>query len=707
MGRSMKLSGARASDVILATLVVAITAMLVIPVPTALLDVLLVVNLSFSLLLLLVGLYMPNSLTLLAFPSLLLITTLFRLALNVASARLILSQGYAGEVINAFGSFLIRGEIVVGAIIFTIVTIVNFIVIARGSSRVSEVAARFALDALPGKQMMIDSDVRAGLITAEQARSRREELQRESMLYGSMDGAMKFVQGDAIAGFFVILANILGGMYLGIRNGLSFSEAIETYTILTVGDGLVSQIPALLISVCAGLVVTRVSSSEDSTLGSDLSKQLFARPGAMLMAGIILILFGILPGLPFVPFALVGTAFIGGSAWLSRNRSGGAIADSDALEVLSAPSTLLLLGGSPEEIRRTDESPLIVALDSLTLFRSYEANEARYRSWWRQFQSDMTAQTGLFLPDLHVIGINDVAPASWQVHFRGSVVTSGTVPLDCMLADVNPSNAEILGVDVVREIVHPVSRGKVFWTPQTSSARKILDAGGIRSFDFMEYIGLTIGVFFKQHPEELLSLADVHASLKQLDKRYPGLVADALSVNFLSMPRLTELLQEIIRQGMSVLDFRGIVEAVASWCSMKGVGPQDDVDVDLGEIVSFVRLARRRQIASALLSSRKALRAVVLSDEVEEIFDDMPRKGHGLNIDPEIYKRLHVGLESVMRPIRERGLPSVTLLCRPELRSSVQKFLELADEHADVMTFDELTQDLRVEQIATWDSSKI
>ncbi|NMC63443.1 MAG: FHIPEP family type III secretion protein, partial [SAR324 cluster bacterium] len=229
--------------------------MLVIPVPTWLLDILLVFNLSFSLLLLIVGLYMPNSLALLAFPSLLLITTLFRLALNVASSRLILSEAYAGEVINAFGSFLIRGEVIVGIIIFTIVTIVNFIVIAKGSSRVSEVAARFTLDALPGKQMMIDSDLRANLINAETARQRREDLQRESMLYGSMDGAMKFVQGDAIAGFFVIFTNIIGGMYLGLRGGMSFSAAVQTYTVLTVGDGLVSQIPALLISVCAGLVV--------------------------------------------------------------------------------------------------------------------------------------------------------------------------------------------------------------------------------------------------------------------------------------------------------------------------------------------------------------------------------------------------------------------------------------------------------------------
>ncbi|MCB0352418.1 MAG: FHIPEP family type III secretion protein, partial [Bdellovibrionales bacterium] len=241
------------SDFFLGVFVIAITAMLLIPLPTGLLDVLLVLNISFSLLLLVVGLYMPNALALLAFPSLLLLTTLFRLGLNVASTRLILSQGDAGRVIEAFGTFLIQGELLVGVIIFLIITIVNYVVIAKGSSRVSEVAARFALDALPGKQMAIDSDLRAGLLTAQEAERRREELRKESQLFGSMDGAMKFVQGDAIAGFFIIVTNIVGGLSIGLLQGMDVADAVQTYTMLTVGDGLVSQIPALLISICAGI----------------------------------------------------------------------------------------------------------------------------------------------------------------------------------------------------------------------------------------------------------------------------------------------------------------------------------------------------------------------------------------------------------------------------------------------------------------------
>lgn len=701
----MKLYGARTSDVILAILVVAITTMLVIPVPTWLLDILLVVNLSFSLLLLLVGLYMPNSLALLAFPSLLLITTLFRLALNVASSRLILSDAYAGEVINAFGSFLIRGEVVVGVIIFTIVTIVNFIVIAKGSSRVSEVAARFTLDALPGKQMMIDSDLRAGLITAEQARQRREDLQKESMLYGSMDGAMKFVQGDAIAGFFVIFTNILGGMYLGLRGGMSFSDAVQTYTVLTVGDGLVSQIPALLISVCAGLVVTRVASSEHSTLGSDLSVQLFARPGAVFLAGVILILFGSLPGLPFVPFSIVGLSFIVGSFLLQRRKEMGSEDESLEIESMSRTTLLLPMGlrVQPGEAR-IDDMPILIGLEESSLYRFYKLNQSRYRVWWKQLQVDYLSETGLSFPEYRVVALENASSASYQLHFKGSIISSGSLPLDGVLIDVNPANADILGLEVLEESEHPLTHGKVFWTLQSPGMRRIVETGGIETYDFFEYLGLTASVFFKKHPEELLSLADVHASLKYLDKHYPGLIADALSVNFLSMSRLTELLQELVRQGLSILEFRSIVEIVAAFCSMKGLTPQDDGDVDLQEIVSFVRAARKRQIVSALISNRQTVRAAVLSDEVEEVFEGAQGRGRTstLGLDPEVFERLRHGFTDLMRPVRERGITSMALLCRTDLRAGVQQFLDVCEEYGNVVTFEELPGNIRIEQVGIW-----
>jgi type III secretion protein V len=268
----------RYKDGIFAVFVLAIAAALIVPLPTPLLDLLITLNVGLSFLLLLVCLYIPTPLSLLTFPSILLLSTLFRLALNVASCRLILSNGDAGTVIHAFGTFLIRGELIVGFIIFFIITAVNLLVISRGAGRVAEVAARFALEGLSGNQVAIDSDLRTGLLTAEEAHKRRDGLRQESQLYGAMDGAMRFVQGDSLAGIIIIAANLVGGLYLGVQGGLDFASALQKYSILTVGDGLVSQIPALLTAICAGILVTRVEGDSQKSLGSDLVHQMFGKP---------------------------------------------------------------------------------------------------------------------------------------------------------------------------------------------------------------------------------------------------------------------------------------------------------------------------------------------------------------------------------------------------------------------------------------------
>ena len=317
----LSIKAVRVSDILIGVFLLLVAALLLVPIPTWLLDILLVMNLSFGIILLLAGIYMPNALALLSFPSLLLLTTLFRLGLNVASTRLILSEGEAGNVIRAFGGFLIQGEIIVGIIIFTIITIVNLVVVAKGAARVSEVAARFTLDAMPGKQLAIDADLRSGLISAEESQQRRDALRKESQLYGAMDGSMKFVQGDALAGIFIIFTNIIGGIYLGISHGMTFQEAIENYTTLTVGDGLVHQIPAILISICAGIVVTRIAASEGSSLGADVQKQVLGNPAALILTGGLLVMLAILPGVPKLPFSLVAAALIGTGFLQYRNRT--------------------------------------------------------------------------------------------------------------------------------------------------------------------------------------------------------------------------------------------------------------------------------------------------------------------------------------------------------------------------------------------------
>ncbi|HEY1101160.1 MAG TPA: flagellar biosynthesis protein FlhA, partial [Myxococcota bacterium] len=298
----------RYADIGLAVLVMLIVGMMIVPVPTHVLDVLLVLNVSISVVMLLIAMYIPQALKLASFPTIILVTTLFRLALNVSSTRLILLYGNAGEVIESFGKFVVKGNFVVGAVIFLVLMLINFLVISKGSERVAEVAARFTLDAMPGKQMSIDADLRAGAFDLDEARRRRNDLGRESQLFGSMDGAMKFVKGDSIAGLIITAINVVAGIIIGItQRDMTAGEAVETYSILTIGDGLISIIPALLMSVCAGLIVTRVASEdEDSNLGQDVATQVLAQPKAFMIAAVFILLIGLVPGLPGVPFAICG-----------------------------------------------------------------------------------------------------------------------------------------------------------------------------------------------------------------------------------------------------------------------------------------------------------------------------------------------------------------------------------------------------------------
>ncbi|MCB0334907.1 MAG: FHIPEP family type III secretion protein, partial [Bdellovibrionales bacterium] len=501
-------TSARFSDAALAIFVIAIAVMLLIPLPTLALDLLLALSIAFSVLLLLVGLYIPNALSLLAFPSLLLLTTLFRLSLNVASTRLILSDGDAGTVIEAFGTFLIRGEVVVGIIIFVIVTVVNFIVIARGAGRVSEVAARFALDALPGKQMAIDSDLRAGIINAQEAQQKRELLRQESQLYGAMDGAMKFVQGDAVAGLFITCTNIVGGMYMGLAQGMSVEQAIKTYTTLTVGDGLVSQIPALLVSICAGIVVTRVAASDRSTLGRELGAQLFKRPILLVLTGVILLVVMALSELPWLPFLTIVLACFAAAYYVSKNSQTNVVEYGARVDGFPTRA----LGVPQDSYERTHAGQTIeLVLDQAVLFKLYERKATPYHEWWRRFQRDFFARTGLEMPEMVVSADPYLASGSYHVRLGDASIERGGVLLDSVMVEMNPHCAKVFGLRVLRKEEHPLRGEQVFWTRASLSSLEILRAADICYHDFFEYIALRVGRYLQSNPEEVLSLIDIHA----------------------------------------------------------------------------------------------------------------------------------------------------------------------------------------------------
>lgn len=702
-------SGRNRSDAALALFVVAIVIMLLVPLPTYLLDILLAANICFALLLLLVGLYMPNALAILSFPSLLLLATLFRLGLNVASTRLILSDGDAGKVIEAFGTFLIRGEIVVGGIIFTIITIVNFIVIARGSSRVSEVAARFALDALPGKQMAIDADLRAGNFTADLARQKRDELQQESQLYGAMDGAMKFVQGDAIAGFFIILTNILGGMYLGIASGLTFEEATRIYTTLTIGDGLVTQVPAILISICAGVVVTRVSSGENATLGHDLGEQLFARPGLLIITALISATVPFITGLPFIPFFLTASllvfiAFTGSRKQLFEPANPLPVPVSGALP--AAGSIALLPGSRSAEERFDWTNSVEIHLDARVLYPYYQRNSRTYHMWWGEFKNDVLLKLGILLPDVYVVPDENLRTGRYAVFRQSTELQRGEVVLDAHIVEMNPICAESMGLEVLKEVPHPLTGATVFWSPVSPAFRKVIDAASLRSFDFMEFILFSTGVFLQRHPEEILTITDVQQKIKELNSAYPGILNDVFRQEFISLSRLTELMQAIIRDGMSIRDFRAVIEHLGAYCSHFGASMVQEGDFDVEDILSFIRIQRKRKIVGRSLTGRSTLKVITLSPDVEDVFDSAHFDAHTaiVSVDPDTYERMGRGISGVLSPLYSRGLPPAVVLCRGELRARVVHFLHASGNYVGVITFDELDAGVTVEPLGMWEA---
>jgi len=678
-------------------LVVAIAAMLIIPLPTPVLDGLLVCNIAFSLLLLILGLYVANSGALYTFPTILLLSTLFRLGLNVASSRLILSQGEAGKVIEAFGTFLIRGEVVVGLIIFTIVTAVNFIVISSGAGRVSEVAARFALDALPGKQMMIDNDARAGVISANEARLKRDELRRESQLYGSMDGAMKFVQGDAIAGLFIIAANIFGGIYMGMLGGMSFGDAIQTYTVLTVGDGLVTQIPSLLTSICAGIIVTRVSSSERSSLSADLRAQLFEQPIALFATAFVLFCLAIVPGLPTTPFlgACVGVALLGW--WTYRHRSNRPSFDG----TISTEQ-----GESGTGLSETDsvEGRVVLSLDSRGLHRLYRQDIQEISSKWRTFRDRVADDIGVSLPLLSVQSDSLLASWSYKATCLGVELFAGDVPPDSILVEISSSQAEGLGLVVVREEEHPISGHRVFWTENSPKVTKMLTAGSIAYHDFFDFITLKMWQFCARHPEEFISVTYVHSLLRQIEKKYPGLMGDGFGREFVSVPKLTEIMQELVRQGVSIRDFRSIIEALASYCAASGITMDSNTPVEVTEAVHFIRASRRRQIVRRFVGAMTVLPVITLSPRVERDFEDVEadRWTTALAMSPEKYDGLFQGLHGLLRPALSGGSLPIALLCSKDVKAKVIAFVRGAGLSLFVTTLDEIDPAFPVMQVGVW-----
>lgn len=672
--RKMLLRAGGSADVVLAVVMVAILAAMIVPLPAWLLDAGLALNLAAAVTLLVAAVYAKDALRVAAFPTLLLLTTLFRLALNVSSTRLALAEGHAGDIIQAFGEFVVQGDYVVGAVVFIILTLVQFLVVAKGAERVAEVSARFTLDAMPGKQMSIDADLRAGAIDQATARRRRRALERESQMFGSMDGAMKFIKGDVIAGLIIVLVNLVGGTAIGIlHSGMTASEAAATYALIAIGDGLVSQIPSLCIATAAGLVVTRVASEEeDGSLGGEIGAQFFghARP-LWIVAGLCVTL-ALMPGMPRLIF-LALAAVVGFGAWtLSKRADAGsriASAESGAQNQSTEPGT------PPVDEAAAPDLPVGVApvmldlaenLTSLTTeddgsFVKQDLNRAREQIFF---------ELGVRVPGIRIrTHVKSLPEGTYRILIDEVPCATAKIDLSALYALTPPEEVSFLGVDP-QPVPEPATGRTISQVPPDARAR--LDAAGIQVRSGRQLLTDHLVQVLRARASDLLGIQEVQHLLDSAEPQSPALVKEALTK--VPMPLLTEVLRKLVQEDVSVRNIRAILEAL--------VAPSTEGDASA--LAERCRQALRRYL-SHKYAPGGPLYAFLTDPEVEAVIRE---EGGGL--DP---RRVGAILEGV-RQISSGG--RAVVLASPDVRRKLRKLVEGAYPEVAVLTYAELNTDLQI-----------
>ena len=672
------------SDVIVALGLVMILLLMIIPLPPLLLDLFLALNITLSLLILIISLYTLRALDFAAFPALLLATTLFRLSLNVASTRLILLKGHegvgaAGSVIQSFGEFVVGGNYVVGIVIFVILVLINFMVITKGAGRVAEVAARFTLDAMPGKQMAIDADLNAGLITDEEARSRRKEIAQESNFYGAMDGASKFVKGDAIAGIVITLVNIGAGFVIGVlQMGMAAGDAAATYTILTVGDGLVGQIPALIISTAAGILVTR--SSGGGALGDELKGQFTLHPRALWVVAGILFGFALIPGLPHIPFFILALA-IGALAYRVQKAQATKLVEEREVELQpSAPKE-----ENYEEMLNVDLLELEVGYGLIPMVDARQDGELlpRIRSIRKQYALEM----GFIVPPIHIKDNLQLKPNEYAFLLKGVRIAGGELLPGHFLA-MNPGNAtEILkGVATVEP---------AFGLPATwisGDKRERAQISGFTVVDCTTVVATHVSELIKQHAHELIGRQEVQNLLDNVAKSYPKLVEE-LVPGLLSLGSVMRVMQNLLREQVSIRDMRTILEKLADWAP---------ATQDADALTEQVRQGLARSISGRYVQDGNVLPLMTLSRDLEtQIGEALHRSGDGtyLALPPETAQALigNLGENAKKFP----GAATPVLLCPVTIRPHVKRLTERYLPNLVVLSHNEIASHLKVRSLGT------
>jgi flagellar biosynthesis protein FlhA len=678
----------RPQDVAVASGLILIIALMIIPIPTFLLDLLMVFSVAAGFIMLLISMFLNKPLDFLSFPSVLLVLTLFRLSLNIASTRLILALGpsFDGHVIIAFADFVTAGNYVVGGIVFVIITLVNFIVITKGAERVSEVAARFTLDAMPGKQMAIDADLNAGLIDGDMARKRRDDLGRESTFFGAMDGANKFVRGDAIAGIIILFVNLLGGLLIGVlQQGVTFQEAADLYFRLSIGDGLVSQLPALLISIATGLVVTK--SSSEFSLGRDVMTQIGGQPRAFAFTAIVLAAFGFVPGMPTISFLTIAAAMAFVAFTLLKTEHdremaaiGGGAPDSDAAkEALKKPENLLgTLSLDPIALKTgrnlvplidpNQEGPL---LERITLVRYHIGQEL-----------------GFVIPGVRVMDDLSLPPNQYVVEIRGNKIATGTALMNHHFVQAVVEDLQEKGI-TGEEAKDPSTGEMGLWVADGALAPA--QEAGFAIHAPTDFIAIHFTEVIKQHADEIITRQNVQ-SLLELVKNSNAAIVRELVPDMLSLGQVHKVLQLLVKERISIRDLSTILERLADYAH---------ISRDTNLLAEYVRQSLARQVCSYYADKDETITVLTIDPRLEETMIGAVHQseyGSFLALDPGMGERVLNQLSDQMRNFVRMKRPPV-VLCSPRLRPHFKKFTERNHPNLGVLSYNEIIPQIKVQSI--------
>lgn len=671
-------------DLLMAVALVAVLAVMLVPLPPFLLDISLTLSLSLSLLVLLVAIYTDRSLDFSVFPSLLLMTTLFRLSLNVATTRLILTEGHkgpgsAGGVIEAFGHFVVGDSYVVGLVVFVILVVINFIVITKGSGRVAEVAARFTLDAMPGKQMAIDADLNSGLLTENEARLRRKEIEKEADFYGSMDGASKFVRGDAIAGIIITVVNIVGGLVIGVlQKGLDLSSAAKLYTSLTIGDGLVSQIPALIISTAAGIVVTRNSASQN--LGAEMAGQLFLKPRAVQIAAGIIGALALIPGLPAMPFLTIAVG-MGGVAWMTEKFA----AEKKENERIRADEEALKpQKENVEALLPLDLVELEVGYGLINIVESDQSGDLleRITSIRKQFAMDL----GIIVPSVHIRDNLQLQPGEYRIMIKGNKVGGGLLRPESLLAmDPGQVTAEVPGIPTTE----PAFGLDALWI--SKNQKEEAEMAGYTVVDLPTVMATHLTELIRTHAHELFGRQEADKLVENFKKNYPKVVQDLIP-DILSLGQVVKVLQNLLKEQVSIRDLVTIFETLAD----EG-GKVKDTEV----LTESVRKALARSITHKYVSNTGELSVLTMAPDVEELIANsllQTDQGVQLVMDPHQAQQILTHLSKLIELHPEiAGQP--ILLTSPTARRHIFRLTHRFLPQVIVLSHNEVSSDARIQSV--------